>query len=185
MRILASCAKSFMNRLLSIVALLLFFSCRSKETNNAVVPVPDKPTTAKVDTVRREKFIVSIQYDKYSVDTFTGKRAAINYSSNMTARRFRSAINWSIDKFGMNFAGHYNLARWGCGTSCQNGAITDLQTGRVYDIPTASLDYEFRKDSRLLVVNPPDSTGYYDYCRYCEPELWVWNEKKKKFEKLN
>ena len=153
-----------MNRLLFIIALVIFFSCSSKETTNAAIAVPDKPTIAKADTVRREKFYAPIQYAKYGVDTFTGKRAAIDYSSNRTARRFRSAINGSIEKFGMNFAGRYNLARWGCGTSCQNGAITDLKTGKVYDIPSASLDYEFRNDSRLLVVNPPDSAGYYDYC---------------------
>lgn len=174
-----------MNRLLFIVMLFLFFSCRSKETNNAVAAVPNNPTIGTVDTVRQKKFTKPIQYDKFTVDTFTCKQAGINYSSNKTARRFRSAINLSIDNFGMNFAGHYNLSRWGCGTSCQNGAITDLQTGHVYDIPTASLDYEFRKDSRLLVVNPPDSTGFYDYCSYCEPEFWVWNENKKTIEKIN
>lgn len=173
-----------MTRVAFIVTLLIFFSCGSKETNNSVVVPPAINPIAKADTVRREKFTSPIQYEKFSVDTFIGKRAGINSSSNKTARRFRSAITWSIDKFGMNFAGHYNLARWGCGTSCQNGAITDLKTGRVYDIPTAAFDYAFRKDSRLLVVNPPDSTGYYDDCSYCEPELWVWNENTKKFEKL-
>lgn len=85
----------------------------------------------------------------------------------------------------MNFAGHYNLARWGCGTCSINGTITDLKTGKVNDLSPAMLDYEFQKDSRLLVINPPDSSGFYDYCSYCEPELWVWNENKKKFEKLN
>jgi hypothetical protein len=174
-----------MNRLLFIVAFIVFFSCHSKEANNNAFAVRDTPNISKVDTVRREKFSKPIQFDKYRVDTFSGKLTAIDYSSNKTARRFRSAINWSIDQYGMNFAGHYNLARWGCGTSCQSGAITDLKTGGVYDIPTASLDYEFRKDSRLIVVNPPDSTGYYDYCSYCEPELWIWNANKKKFEKLN
>jgi hypothetical protein len=174
-----------MNRLLFIVALLIFFSCRSKETNKTVVAISYKRNIAKADPVRREKFTSPIQYEKFSVDKFAGRRAGINYSNNNTARRFRSAIKWSIDKFGVNFAGHYNLATWGCGTSCQNGAITDLKTGKVYDIPMASFDYEFRNDSKLLVVNPPDSTGYYDDCSYCEPELWVWNESKMKFEKLN
>lgn len=179
------CAKSFMNRLLVIVPLLLFFSCRSKETKNNVGALPDKPQIAKLDTISRKKFSEPIQYDNFRVDTFTGKRADINYSSNRTARQFRSAINWSMDKFGMNFAGHYNVARWGCGTSCINGAMTDLKTGHVYDLPPASLDYEFQTNSRLLVINPPDSSGYYDDCSYCEPELWVWNEINKKFEKLN
>jgi hypothetical protein len=174
-----------MNRLLLIFALFIFFSCRSNETKNAVVAVSDKPAIAKIGTVRRDKFSLPIQYDKFNVDTFTGKRVGINYSSNKTAQRFRSAINWSIEKFGMNFAGHYNLARWGCGTSCIKGAITDFKTGNVYDLPPASVGYAFQNKSRLLVINPPDSSGYYDDCSYCEPELWVWNENMKKFEKLN
>lgn len=174
-----------MNRVLFIIGFLILFSCRSKETKNTVASVSDQTHVAKIDTVRREVFFLPIEYEKFTVGTFAGKQASINYSTNRTARRFRSAINWSIDKFGINFAGHYNLARWGCGTSCVNGAITDLKTGNVYDLPPASLDYEFQSDSRLLVINPPDSSGYYDYCSYCEPELWVWNENKKKFEKLN
>jgi len=181
-------AKNFvvLNRLLFIVASLLFFSCHYNDTNNTVVSVPDTPNIAKEDTVRRKKFTSPIQYDKFRVDTFNGKRVGINYSSNKTARQFRSAISWSINKFGMNFAGHYNIARWGCGTSCISGAITDLKTGNVYDLPPASLDYKFKNTSRLLVINPPDSSGYFDYCSYCcAPELWIWNENKKKFEKLN
>ena len=31
-----------------------------------------------------------------------------------------------------NFAGHYVLATWGCGTQCTQVAIVDLKTGFVY-----------------------------------------------------
>ena len=174
-----------MERLLLIVAVSILFSCGSKKKNNTVVPYPRNPNIVQVDTAPRKKLTVPIHYDKYRVDTISGKRAPINYSSNQTARVYRSAITWSVEQFGMNFAGHYNLARWGCGTSCVNGAITDMQTGLVYNIPSASLGYEFRRYSRLLVLNPPDSSGYYENCSYCEPELWVWNENKKKFDRQN
>ncbi len=167
------------------MAFWTFLSCHNKGTNNNLASVPSKQQIAKVDTVGKEKFSYTIDYGKYIVDTFSGKRAKINYSSSKTAKRFRSTIRWSIDNFGTDFAGHYNLAMWGCGTDCLNGAITDLKTGRVYDIPPASLDYKFKQNSRLLVINPPDSLGYYDSCSYCEPELWLWNDNKKKFEKLN
>lgn len=72
-----------------------------------------------------------------------------------------------------NFAGHYNLAVWGCGYACLIVRIIDVQTGRV--VSTNPVDYvnfdhvaselldaserwpgigpvKFRADSRLLVL---------------------------------
>jgi len=69
-----------------------------------------------------------------------------------------------------NFAGHYRITYWGCGSNCSAGALVDLQTGDVFPPPlakpkgagwerwimcTASFegaDDEFRLGSRLLVV---------------------------------
>jgi len=174
-----------MKRWLCIIAYTTFYACGAKETGKNVATISNQSTITHVDSVHFKKFVPPIEFHQFSVDAFNGKRAGIQYASNKTAQQFRTAINSSIDKFGMNFAGHYNLARWGCGTSCINGAITDLITGKVYNLPPATLDYAFQNNSRLLVVNPPDSLGYYNYCSYCEPELWVWNEKDKMFEKLN
>ena len=182
---LERCAHCFMNKLLILLILSTFVSCHSKESNKLVAPVLPKQQIDKADTLHRKLFLPSIDYNRYQVDTFSGNKASLNLSSNPTAQRFHSAITWSITNFGSNFSGHYNLARWGCGTNCINGAITDLQTGLVYDIPPASLDYQFRSNSRLLVINPPDSSGYFDDCSYCKPELWLWNDIKKMFEKLN
>lgn len=172
-----------MAKLLSIFVFLIFTSCQLNEPGNITPTIP-KQESPKVTKVRKIKFVTSIAYEEYGVDTFSGKWASVNFSSNITARRFRSAIKRAIFSSGVNFAGHYNLARWGCGTSCQMGAITDLKTGRVYDLPSASGDYAFKKNSKLLVVNPPDSSSYYDDCSYCIPELWLWKEYEKKFERF-
>lgn len=69
---------------------------------------------------------------------------------------------------GPNFAGHYAIVRWGCGSPCLMTAIVDLRSGRVlpppfhhgpghsyFQVPSAfpavpSLAY--RLDSRLLVA---------------------------------
>ncbi len=161
---------------------LTLFSCRSNETDN-YSHIDTSQSANQSDTVVKRHFPVAIDFDKYRIDISQSKKITINLSSNPTARQFRSAIDSSIDKQGTNFAGHYNLVRWGCGTSCINGAITDMKTGKVYDLPPATLDYKFRNDSRLLVVNPPDDSGYFEDCGYCEPELWIWNERIKKFEK--
>ena len=67
---------------------------------------------------------------------------------------------------GVNFAGHYIVAGWGCGTGCISGAVIDARNGKVYgpqplyalasgtnpdgnyvNEPVAS-----RKNSRLLII---------------------------------
>ncbi len=40
-----------------------------------------------------------------------------------------------ITKPGPNFAGHYFVIRWGCGSQCVLMAIVDAKTGIVYDPP--------------------------------------------------
>ncbi len=53
-----------------------------------------------------------------------------------------------------NFAGHYIVAQWGCGTECQVGVIIDTKTGRIYDGYVSGLGVVFRADSTLLVMDP-------------------------------
>jgi hypothetical protein len=65
-------------------------------------------------------------------------------------RRFRTVIRQGITKGwgvadgvtgddlnrpGPNFAGHYSIVRWGCGTDCHMIAIVDLQTGQIFAPP--------------------------------------------------
>jgi len=59
-------------------------------------------------------------------------------------------------ELGPNFAGHYGINYWGCGTECIQIGIVDLKTGNVY-MPSfsAQVGVETRANSRLLVVNPP------------------------------
>ena len=62
-----------------------------------------------------------------------------------------------------NFAGHYVLTTWGCGTECLYGAAVNLRTGRVTFLPFATCCFSeapdgnkgmvaFRRDSALLVL---------------------------------
>jgi len=70
-----------------------------------------------------------------------------------------------------NFAGHFIVAVWGCGASCQMGAAIDAKTGRVHwlpgtvccwdssveEDPTLGAPILFRPDSRLMILS-----GYLD-----------------------
>ena len=56
-----------------------------------------------------------------------------------------------------NFAGHFMVVTWGCGTECQQLDILDAKNGRVYSPPFAPrLGAAYRVDSALLMVDPPD-----------------------------
>ncbi|VWB32939.1 hypothetical protein BLA23254_01429 [Burkholderia lata] len=77
------------------------------------------------------------------------------------ARLYRTVIR---DEFTQpaNFAGHYRVAIWGCGTDCRNFAIVDKYTGATYTMPGVQAiagvmgndeeRVDFRADSTLLII---------------------------------
>jgi hypothetical protein len=89
---------------------------------------------------------------------------SINFKANPYARTFRTRLSEAI-RGGVNFAGHYVVAGWGCGTGCISGAIIDARTGNVFwpvQLYALSVGYdgrdyvgkpvEYRKNSRLLII---------------------------------
>jgi hypothetical protein len=54
----------------------------------------------------------------------------LDLNSNPVARRYRTVLRLAMPE-GPNFAGHYRLVHWGCGTSCAMFAVVNLRTGRV------------------------------------------------------
>jgi hypothetical protein len=95
-------------------------------------------------------------FTSYKVpQTFKGKPAPVNLRSHPKARVFRTALREAARK-GPNFAGHYTVVEWGCGTECQAFAIVDANNGRVH-FPEIGLrlSADFRRDSALFVANPP------------------------------
>ena len=93
-------------------------------------------------------------------EKFNGKVAPVKISGAQ-ARMFRSALKEDA-KEGVNFAGHYVISTWGCGTDCRQLAIIDARTGVVYFTPSLLLvagvmgqeegRLQFKKNSRLLIV---------------------------------
>jgi hypothetical protein len=84
--------------------------------------------------------------------------APLDLASDPIARQFRTAIRNAL-RNGANFAGHYAIATWGCGTACQDWAIVDVKTGRVHSEPTLrpidvihGVGLVFQRDSNLLAI---------------------------------
>jgi hypothetical protein len=104
------------------------------------------------------------QFKDYAVTkVFRGTPAAPVLSSQH-ARMFRTQLRNAM-KVGPNFAGHYTLARWGCGSGCTSVAIIDAISGQVwfppFEIedartdggPNCSRSSDFQIDSELLVAS--------------------------------
>ncbi len=84
---------------------------------------------------------------------------------------FRTRLKEAAREDGITFAGSFTVAIWGCGTECQSGAVIDRKSGTMFWLPTASLGYDYRADSRLLIVNPNPS----EYWSGAVPE-WLYRE---------
>jgi hypothetical protein len=107
-------------------------------------------------------------FEQYPSETiYKGKPAAVDLESAPDARRFRTVLREGAKK-GPNFAGHYAIVEWGCGTSCATIAVVDVKKGHVFFPKISPLGFpgleegnqlmdqygtSYRKDSRLLIVN--------------------------------
>ena len=110
---------------------------------------------------------------------FTSKPAPA-IISHPRARLFRTMIRTQAQNK-PNFAGHYSLATWGCGSGCRGFAVIDARTGRVYFNPKAlnvgtvpfqdEDSLQFRPSSRLLIIS-----GYVDGFRGYQSEAKFYYE---------
>lgn len=101
------------------------------------------------------------------VEPYAGEIADVNFDSLPDAKLFQTTIAEQTAE-GPNFAGHYTVATWGCGTECQGFAIVDSITGDIVKYEP-SIDHQvsaglsFNLDSNLLVLNPKsDNREYLD-----------------------
>ena len=113
--------------------------------------------TSDTDTPRFEDMPVA--------GKFNGRPAPVKLST-AEARRYRTVIREGARE-GPNFAGHYTIVTWGCGSGCVQFAIVDAKTGAVYSprfyvAARVHVDEEaqqpdeplqFRIDSKLLIVS--------------------------------
>ena len=118
-------------------------------------------------------------FDKYPATAWNGKPATPRLETPL-AKAHETIIRKQAAQ-GPNFAGHYRVVDWGCGTSCAAYVIVNERTGTVYEPPEISRGVElgvagpeFREDSTLMVVAncpPPDVYGF----KGCEWKLYRWD----------
>ena len=105
------------------------------------------------------------KFSTYPASVEKAKAKSIDFRRSPGANTFRTRLKAALAE-GTDFAGHYKVAGWGCGTGCISGGIIDVRSGRVYfpeelyafSVGSFSGDYEseplkYRKNSRLLVLS--------------------------------
>ncbi len=96
-----------------------------------VVPLCLMPTALLGNCGSRKKFP---KFEQFPVaEAFHGKIHPPILQTRL-ARRYRTQLRLAIES-GVNFAGHYVVATWGCGTGCAQFAIIDALTGSVIEPP--------------------------------------------------
>lgn len=82
---------------------------------------------------------------------------------NAFARKYRTRLDEGLRDLPVNFAGHYVMVTWGCGTTCLDGGMVDARTGEAAALPFpldsfGSFEVDiadpllYRADSRLIVM---------------------------------
>ena len=91
------------------------------------------------------------RFKDYPVTPYAGPSAAPDVRSDPRSRVYRTQLRgWAKEK--PNFAGHYILATWGCGTSCTQIAIINASTGKVFHPPGARTNSVVNVHHELLVA---------------------------------
>jgi len=86
---------------------------------------------------------------------YDGPPASVDLDSHPLARTFQTALGAGAAE-GPNMAGALTLVSWGCGTMCHRAMVVDAATGRVVAQLESPLGWAFRRDSDLLIENPPE-----------------------------
>ncbi len=123
-----------------------------------------------------KKYTPKTSFDDYKVQIYDGKLADPDFSTNPEAKLFITRIKTECEK-GINFAGHFTLVIWGCGSSCQNGVIVDRITGKIHLVYGTSLGSKFKKDSKMIITNVAaidTTTNLIETCGYCNVKHEIW-----------
>jgi hypothetical protein len=145
--------KAFLLVLALTTGLLPAFGAVSQAVDEALIRESDVPADAP-------------RFEAYAAKPYTGANAVPDVDSDPRSRRYRTQLRrWAREK--PNFAGHYILATWGCGTGCTELAVIDAATGKVFHPPEARANHIEDVDPDALVeINEGERRADFGAMRY-------------------
>ncbi len=104
------------------------------------------------------------RFSDYRVDEqLKRKPVRVDLKSDPQAKTYRTRLREGAEG-GPNFSGHYTVVIWGCGSNCQNFAIINARTGKVYFYPgMTSYGMLYRIDSNLIITDPISAQDTSDF----------------------
>lgn len=117
-----------------------------------------------------KKFKFKSQFKDFKINSqYKGKLAKPNFLTDKNAERFKSRIKDGCQNSGVNFAGHYTIVEWGCGTACAEMAIVDRINGEIiyskipFDTADGHCGADYKIDSSMLIINTEALSEYWEY----------------------
>lgn len=97
----------------------------------------------------------SYDFSDYPSEVSSLTLSQIDLNSHPSASNFKTRFK-ALQGRPANFAGHYILVYWGCGSSCQMFSIVDVETGQIFmnEDWSSSMGVCVQSNSSLLIVNP-------------------------------
>lgn len=137
----------------------------------------------------------AFHFNQFRVDSIASQKLKLPDLSKVKApwcnyldeKEWKAYIKSECIKQGVNFAGHYTIVDWGCGSMCQNMCIVNRLTGKVSfpDIPDTHVDgyygVRYQKNSRMILTNAgllEDYPGFYSADWSIYPEVYEWKDEK-------
>ena len=137
-----------------------------------------------------KKFEFSYKFSSFNTPVYKGILAKPNFKTDPPALQFRTQIKNQCRSDGVNFAGHFTLTHWGCGSNCEEIAIVDRINGKIYYSNLISLsnsifyEVKYKHDSKMIVMNYwllSDYKGYITCSDTWPLEVASWDNSKFKF----
>ena len=133
------------------------------EATSAAAPTDTAASASPVDSSQPTEPTLTAQlpaneaplFARYSTPVYAGPIALPDFAGRDRAyAAFHTRITDGANA-GPNFAGHFALVTFGCGTECSEGFLIDVASGQVYPLPVGgeenlNLTLQFVKDSMLL-----------------------------------
>ena len=114
------------------------------------------------------------------------QKADIDFESYSEAELHRTVITEKYNELEVNFASHYIIVTWGCGSGCVTGVLIDIRDGIVYSMPEDKewggngTYIESKKESNMLITVAVAQSPYGEIEE--SRKYWEWNEDSKKFK---
>jgi len=136
--------------------------------------------------------IQGYSFSSYPSQISSSKKATLNLKSNPLGSAYRTTIRKQYKDGKIDFGGHYITTMWGAGAGMTVGAMVDILTGKIYELPLSEKN-AYRgayHDGNNNILFKPNSNLFICYTSTNNQNetlvdlmysIYKWNDKDKKF----